>query len=44
MAMLLTILGLFFHVPCIVPISFGLMGSTMSAGRYGWERYFTIRY
>ena len=30
-AMLLTILGLFFHVPCIVPISFGLMGSTMSA-------------
>ena len=26
-AMLLTILGLFFHVPCIVPISFGLMAA-----------------
>lgn len=43
-AMLLTILGLFFHVPCIVPISFGLMGSTMSQQVWLRERYFTIRY
>jgi len=43
-AMLLTILGLFFHVPCIVPISFGLMGSTMSAAGMaaGTVFYYTL--
>ena len=43
-AMLLTILGLFFHVPCIVPISFGLMGSTMSAAAMtaGTVFYYTL--
>ena len=43
-AMLLTILGLFFHVPCIVPISFGLMGSTMSAAgmAVGTVFYYTL--
>ena len=42
--MLLTILGLFFHVPCIVPISFGLMGSTMSAAAMtaGTVFYYTL--
>lgn len=42
--MLLTILGLFFHVPCIVPISFGLMGSTMSAAgmAVGTVFYYTL--
>ena len=43
-AMLLTILGLFFHVPCIVPISSGLMGSTMSAAGMaaGTVFYYTL--
>ena len=36
--------GLFFHVPCIVPISFGLMGSTMSAAGMaaGTVFYYTL--
>ncbi len=30
-ALLLTMTGLFFHMPCIVPVGFGLVGSPLSA-------------